>query len=68
MKVLLDIQDHKAAFVLELLKNFSFVKAKAITEEKALIISELREAVQHLEDVRSGKKEARPARDLLNEL
>ena len=34
MKILLDIEDNKAAFFLELLNNFQFVKA-AITPYKA---------------------------------
>lgn len=68
MKVLLDIKDHKAAFVLELLKNFSFVKATQITPEKARLINEIKEAVHNLEQVRQGKIQARPARELLDEL
>jgi hypothetical protein len=31
MKVLLDIKDNKAGFVMELLKNLPFVKAKTLT-------------------------------------
>ncbi len=31
MKLLLDIKDEKASFVLELLKNFKFVKTKELT-------------------------------------
>ena len=34
MKVLLDVKDNKAKFIMELLTNFSFVKAKQITNEK----------------------------------
>ncbi len=32
MKLLLEIKDNKAAFFMELLKNFSYVKAKPIEE------------------------------------
>ena len=32
MKILLDIQDNKAAFILELLKNFAFVKTTKLSE------------------------------------
>jgi hypothetical protein len=35
MKVLVDVKDNKADFILELLNNFSFVKAKAIPMVKA---------------------------------
>ncbi len=36
MKVLLDIKDNKADFVMELLKNLSFVKTSKLTDEKLL--------------------------------
>jgi hypothetical protein len=68
MKVLLDIKDEKAAFVMELLSNFSFVKAKPLTDEKAQLMSEIREAVENLKLVREGKIVARSAWDLLDEL
>lgn len=35
MKILLDIKDSKAAFFMELLKNFSFVKAEPLKAGKA---------------------------------
>ena len=34
MRVLLDIKESKALFFMELLKNFSFVKARPITDER----------------------------------
>jgi len=68
MKVLLDIKDSKADFVMELLGNFSFVKAKTISDEKFLLMEEIKEAVENLKLVREGKLTARPAKDLLDEL
>lgn len=68
MKVLIDIQDDKAAFVLEVLKNFSFVKTQHLTEEKELLIEEIKEAVENLKLVKEGKLEARAASELLDEL
>lgn len=68
MKVLLDIKDNKADFVMELLQNFSFVKAKTISDEKRLLIEEIKEAVENLKLVREDKLTARPAKDLLDEL
>ena len=68
MKIILDIKDNKAAFMLELLRSFSFVKASPLNEEKARLINEIKEAVDNLEMVRNGKLQARPARDLLDEL
>lgn len=68
MKVLIDVKDNKAAFILELLNNFSFVKAKTISPEKAQLLYEIKEAVENLNLVKEGKIEARPAKDLLDEL
>jgi hypothetical protein len=68
MKILLDIKDEKAQFFLELLKNFSFVKAKPITEPKARLMADVKEAVEEIKLIRSGKKKARNAEDFINEL
>jgi hypothetical protein len=68
MKVLLDIKDSKANFVLELLKSLSFVKAKPLTPQKAELLEDVKEAVDNLNLVKQGKRKARPAEDLLDEL
>jgi hypothetical protein len=68
MKVLLDIKDNKADFVLELLKNFSFVKAEPLTSAKTLLIEEIKEAVEEMKLIRTGEATARNAEDFLNEL
>lgn len=68
MKVILDIKDNKAAFVMELLSSLSFVKAKPLSDENAVLVDEIKEAVEELKLVRRGKLKARPARDLINEL
>ena len=68
MKVILDIKDDKAAFFMELLKNFSFVKAKPITPNKAEVLEELKEAVEELSQVKTGKKKAQPLSEFLGEL
>lgn len=68
MKVLLDIKDNKAMHLLEVLKGLSYVKATTISNEKALLMEEIKEAVENLSLVRKGKLKARPAKDLLNEL
>jgi molybdopterin-biosynthesis enzyme MoeA-like protein len=68
MKVLLDIKDSKALHLLEVLKGLSYVKATAISDEKAQLIEEVKEAVENLKLVKKGKLKARPAKDLLNEL
>lgn len=68
MKVLLDIKDQKAGFILELLKSFSYVKTQKLTSTKAEILEELSEAVKNMKQVKKGKLKARPAKELLNEL
>ena len=68
MKILLEIQDDKAHSLLEVLNGLSYVKTLPITEEKALLISEIKEAVENLKLVREGKLKARPAKELLDEL
>lgn len=68
MKVLLDIKDNKAEHLLEVLKGLSYVKATQISGEKALLLEELKEAVDNLTLVRQGKLKARPAKELLDEL
>ena len=68
MKAVLDIKDSRVPFVMELLDSFSFVKVKPITNEKALLLSEIKEAVDTVNLVKKGKIQARPAKELLNEL
>jgi len=68
MKLLLDIPDDKATFFLDVLKNFSFVKAKKIDEEKNLLKQEIKDAIEELNLIRSGKLKGIPAKELLDEL
>ena len=68
MKVLLDIKDNKAAFVMELLHSLSFVKTRKLTSEKAQLIEEINEAVEEMKLIKAGKKKARNAEDFINEL
>ncbi len=68
MKVLIDIKDNKANFVMELLQSFSFVKAKTLTPYKAEVLETLQEAVQEMKLIREGKLTGRNAEDLFNEL
>ena len=68
MKAVLDIKDSKASFIMELLSNFSFVKVQPITNEKALLLSEIKEAINEINLIKKGKGQARPAKELLNEI
>lgn len=68
MRVLLDIKDNKAAYVMELLESFSFVKTTRIGNEKAQLIEEINEAVEELKEIKAGKKTARNEEDFIGEL
>jgi hypothetical protein len=68
MKVLVDVKDNKADFIMELLNSFSFVKTKQISPAKAELMEDIKEAVENLNLVKQGKLHARPAKELLNEL
>lgn len=68
MKLLLEIKDDKAAFVMELLNNFSFVKAAPLSKNDALLLSELNEAVEEVNDIKAGKKESKSLTAFLHEL
>ncbi len=68
MKVLLDIKDSKAPFVMELLDNLSFVKVKELTPYKNEVLEDLKEAVEEVNLIKAGKKKAQPLSEFLNEL
>ena len=53
---------------MEVLKSLLYVKTKQLTEAKAQLMSEIREAVEEMKQIRAGKKQARDAEDFLNEL
>lgn len=68
MKVLLDIKDNKAKHLLEVLKGLSYVKTTTISDEKALLMTEIKDAVEELKLVRDGKLKGISAKQLLDEL
>ena len=68
MKVLLDIPDNKAAALMEVLNSISYVKAKTLTEAKAQLMSEIKEAVEEMKLIKAGKMKAHSVEDFLNEL
>jgi hypothetical protein len=68
MHVLLDIKDSKALHLLEVLRSLPYVKTKTISEEKAQLMEEIKDAVDSLSLVKEGKLKPKSARDLYNEL
>lgn len=67
MKVLLDIQDSKASSLMDVLNSLPYVKTQKLTSKK-LLVEEIKESVNELKLIRSGKKKARNAEAFLNEL
>ena len=68
MKLLLEIKDDRAAFIMELLSNFSFVKAKPLTPYKAEVLENVKQAVEEMKLINKGKLKGTPAKELLDEL
>lgn len=68
MKVLLEIKNDKAASLLEVLRGLPYVKALPLTEEKALLLAELKEAVEEMKLIKAGKRKGRRLEELLDEL
>jgi len=68
MKILLDIPDDKASSLMDVLRSISYVKARPLTDAKARLMGEIKDAVDEMKLIRAGKKQARNAEDFLNEL
>ena len=68
MKILLEIPDNRAVSLMDVLRSISYVKAKPLTESKARLLSEIKDAVDEINLIKAGKKTARNAEEFLNEL
>lgn len=68
MRLVIDIEESKVDFMLNLLKEFSFVKTSKLYEEPEDIASSLNEAVAEMKLVKSGKLKTRSAQEFLDEL
>lgn len=68
MKILIDIPDNKALAFLDVIRSISYVKAKELTDTKAELLADIKEAVEELKLVKKGELKTRPIEDLLNEL
>ncbi len=70
MKIRVDVTSSKADFILELLNNFPFVKAKSISSAKARLLEKIKEAVENINLVKHetpAKIDIIEARRLMNE-
>jgi hypothetical protein len=52
MKILLGIPDNRASSLMNVLSRIPYVKAKTITEPKALLMEEIKEAVDEMKLIR----------------
>ena len=68
MRLLLDIQDDKLPFIMELLSNFKFVKTRPLSSEKDRVLESIKESVEEVNLIKAGKKQAKPLSELLDEL
>ncbi|MBK9255608.1 MAG: hypothetical protein IPM42_08995 [Saprospiraceae bacterium] len=59
MKVLLEIPDNKTSSLMEVLQSISYVKVKQLTDSKALLLKEIKDAVEEMKLIKSDKKDAR---------
>lgn len=65
MKLIVEVKESKAKFLLELLRSLSFVKARPITDEKQEALDSVRAAVKEMKQVKVGKLKGRPVSALL---
>lgn len=68
MKVLIEVPDKKADFIIEVLHNFSFVKTTTITDKKAEFIKDLKDSVNQVNAFKKRKTKLKNARDFLNSI
>ncbi len=66
MTLLLEIKDSKADSLIDVLRSLPYVKLKPLSDEKALLMSEIKEAVEEMKLIRAGKKKGRNAEIFLN--
>lgn len=68
MKVILDIKDDKAEYILEILRNLKNVKIKPLRSNKEKFIEGFKEAIEEVKLHREGKIKLQSAREFLDEL
>ncbi len=66
MRLILDIQDSKSAFIMELLSSFSFVKTKKVSEANYALTQEQKDAIDvGIEQLKDGNSHSHE--DVMNE-
>lgn len=69
-QITLHIPDNKVPFFMELIKCLRFIKKIETNEgtSKEEILQDIREAVEEVNKIKSGKLKAKPLNEFLNEL
>ena len=68
MQYLLEVDDNKDKFLLEILKHFRFVKTRPLTKANVQFVNELQQSVEQVKLAKRGKVKLQNAKDLMNEL
>ena len=68
MKFLLEVNDEKARFIQELLEEFSFVRIEPLSPYQAEVIKGISEAVNNVNQVKSGGTNSQSLSDFLEEV
>lgn len=68
MKVLIEVPDKKADFIIEVLHYFSFVKTTMLTPKKAEFINDLKTSINQINSFKKGKTKLKNAEEFLNSL
>jgi len=68
MRVVLEVEDEKAAFFLEILSHFDFVELDDAAAEKARILESIRSGMEEVKSAERGEIKLQTARELLDEL
>jgi hypothetical protein len=71
MNLLIDIADDKATSFMEMIKNYSHIKAKPLSALDADLFDEIKEikkAFKNAGRIKTGKLKGRPAEEFLNEI
>jgi hypothetical protein len=66
MKAIIDIPEKKATSTLDVLRSISYLKVIPLTDEKFILMREIKESVKEMNEIKSKKKIARSAREFLN--
>ncbi len=68
MQYLLEINNEKDKFVIEVLRHFRFVKTKPLTKANVQFINELQQSIKQVKQAKKGKTKLKNAKDLLNDI